>query len=339
MSARAKVEGVLDILRDEAISINLYFISRHVKGGISKSARVVDKFDFRTNSVDISPELVKFFVDGAKKQLEKSISTTGYELEAYSVISDDLSNKLYTYALNNALSFSDVITNQLPNGNISSISSLKDISKNLWAYCLKVEAQEKNAYIFRKLSAGKVATDEPRNRKEKISSYFDSSDAELKVVIQETISFDDKLDCIYTNGEFLIFRKSGFENIVGLEQEFTDNANNVLTTLKSAELVQGIDLVEEEIKKNRPLLKTLSSIGRKGNHDNFNSVELEKMKEVYKKFEDEDLKINGEGKLLIEDRNDVANFVKLLNDFYKQGMITGKFYGTNSGNIISLPSN
>ena len=338
MSAQAKIQGVLDIIKDESISINLYFVSRHVKKGIAKSARVVDKFDFKTNSVDISPELVTFFVDIAKKQLAKSLNTSGYELEAYSVISDDLSNKLYTYALNNALSFSDVISNQLPNGNISSISSLKDISQNLWAYCLKIEAQGNIAYIFRKLSAGKVATDEPRNRKEKISSYFDSSDAELKVVIQETISFDDKLDCIYTNDEFLIFRKSGFENIVGLEQEFTDNANSVLTTLKSAELVQGIELVEEEIKKNRPLLKTLSSIGRKGNHDNFDSSELEKMKVVYKKFEKKDLKCTEDGKLLIEDKSDVSNFVKLLNDFYKQGMITGKYYGTNSGNVISASS-
>lgn len=338
MSAHSKVQSILDIITDGSVSVNLYFISRHVKDGIAKSARVVDKYSFKTNSVDISPDLVDFFKKVAKKQLEKSISTEGYELESYSVISDDLSNKLYTYALNNALSFSDVVENQLPNGNINAISSLKDISTNLWAYCLKIEANESHAYIFRKISPGKVATDEPRNKWEKVSSYFDTDSSELKVVLQETISFDGKLDCIYDGTEFLIFRKSSFEAIVGLEQEFTENANEVISVIKDADIVEGIEHVEEEIKKNRPLLKSLSSIRRKGNHDNFDSDELIKMKDVYKQFHGTDLKVTSQGKLLIEDTKDVSNFVKLLNDYYKQGMVTGKFYGTNSGSVLQAAS-
>lgn len=59
MSAETKIQGVLDILKDESLSINLYFISRHVKKGIPKSARVVDKFEFKTSSADISPDWVK----------------------------------------------------------------------------------------------------------------------------------------------------------------------------------------------------------------------------------------------------------------------------------------
>ncbi|MCX0438731.1 Kiwa anti-phage protein KwaB-like domain-containing protein [Aeromonas veronii] len=336
MSAQTKIQNILEILDDSNISVNLYFISRHVKEGIAKTARVVDKFSFRTNSVDISPDLVTFFTEIAKKQLNKPLKTEGYELEGYTVISDDLTNKLYTYALNNALSFSDVIENQLPSGNIKTISSLKEISKDLWAYCLKVEANGQFAYIFRKISSSKVATDEPRNKLEKLSSYFDTSASELKVVIQETISFDDKLDCIYDGTEFLIFRKSGFEHIVGLEQEFTENANHVISIIKEANLVDGIEHVEEEIKKNRSLLKSLSNIKRKGTHDSFNSSELAKMSSVYKQFNGKDLKINDDGKLIIENTKDVSDFIKLLNDYYKQGMVTGKFYGTNSGSVIEI---
>lgn len=336
MSAQTKIQNIIEIIDDSNVSVNLYFISRHVKEGIARTARVVDKYSFRTNSVDISPDLVTFFTEIARKQLTKSIKTEGYELESYSVISDDLSNRLYTYALNNALSFSDVIENQLPNGNIKSISSLKEISKDLWAYCLKVETGDKLAYIFRKISPSKVATDEPRNKWEKVSSYFDTSSSELKVVLQETISFDDKLDCIYDGSEFLIFRKSGFEHIVGLEQEFTENANDVISIIKGANLVDGIEHVEEEIKKNRTLLKSLSNIKRKGTHDTFNSNELAKMSVVYKQFNGKELKISDNGKLLIEDAKDVSDFIKLLNDYYKQGMVTGKFYGTNSGSVIQL---
>ena len=45
-----------------------------------------------------------------------------------------------------------------------------------------------------------------------------------------------------------------------------------------------------------------------------------------------------DGKLLIEDKNDVGYFIKLLNDYYKQGMVSGKFYGTNSGQLLAVNS-
>lgn len=338
MPVQSKIENIKSIITDESVSLNLYFITRHVKDGVAKSKRSVDKFTFKTNSIDISTDLVKFFVDITKKQLEKITKKKGYELENYTVISDDLSDKLYTYALNNALSFSDVITKQIPSGDVSAVSSLKDLNNDIWAYCLKIEAKGNSAYIFRKLSASKVSTDEPRTSREKFASYFDSSSSELKIVSHETISFDDKLDCIFTNDEFLIFRKSSFESIVGLEEEFTENAKKVIATLKEADIVEGIELIEEEIAKSKPLLKSLSSISRKGNDANFNENELSKMKNVYKQFENKELKCNSAGKLLIENKGDVKIFVKLLNDYYKQGMITGKYYGTNSGNVIKISS-
>lgn len=334
MSAYERIEKLLSVISNDSASVNLYFISRHIKEGISKSSRVLDKYSFQVNSVDISSDLVDFFKKIATSQLLKAKKTEGYELESYSVISDDLSDRLYTYALNNALSFSDVITNQLPSGKIKSISSLKDINADLWAYCLKVQANKDFVYIFRKISPAKVATDEPRNKLEKISSYFDTNAAELKVVFQETISFDGKLDCVYDGDEFLIFRKSSFEAIVGLEQEFTSNANEVISVIKETDLVEGIEHIEEEVQKSRMLVKSLSSIGRKGHHGSFDSGEFLKMKEVYRQFHGKELKTSPEGKLLIEDAKDVGIFVKLLNDYYKQGLVTGKFYGTNSGSVL-----
>ena len=59
------------------------------------------------------------------------------------------------------------------------------------------------------------------------------------------------------------------------------------------------------------------------------------MKEALHTFEGRELKLSGEGKVVLEDANDVNYFVKLLNDYYKQGVVSGKYYGTNSGQVIA----
>lgn len=338
MQVKTKLNDIRAILDDPTVSINLFFITREVKDGVAKSAKVIDKYCFRAWSVDISPDLVCFFINVAKKQINRVNDSDNYELEPYSVIGDDLSNKLYTYALNNALSFSDVVSNQLIGGTPKSITSLSQIKNDLWAYTLRFTTSNNSALIFRKLSKGKVVTSDLQSITERVSSIFDSSTSELKVSTQDSINFDDKLDCIYINNEFLVFHKSGFENIVGMEEEFKEAANDVLDIIKETELVEGVEHIEDQLKWSRSLLKTLSSIGKKGSHQNFDVNELEKMKDVLHKFEGKELKMTDEGKLLIEDKNDVGYFIKLLNDYYKQGMVSGKYYGTNSGLLLAVNS-
>ncbi len=335
MPAKQKVNEILDIINDDSASLSLYFITRHVKDGVKKSEKMIDKFQFKANSIDMSPDISSFFVGNAKKQLEKLMKIEGYELQNYNVINDDLGDKLYTYALNNALSFSDVIVNQLLESKVSTISSLKDVKSTIWAYCVKFETTSNYTYLFRKTSSGKVATDEAQSRKEKISSWFDSNDSELKVVNNETISFDDKIDCIYFNSEFLVLRKSGFEQIVGLEEEFTEVANDVVSVIEATNLVQGIEHIKSNLSKSRAMLKTLANIGKKGNHSSFDQKELEKMKDALKRFEGKELKFTEDGKLILENSIDVGYFIKLLNDYYKMGVVSGKYYGTNSGEVLA----
>jgi len=334
MTATTKINSILDIVNAKNVSLNLFFVTRVKKEGVSSRAKVIDKYDFKADRIDISSDMEKYFKDTCKNQLEKVLKITDYSLEEYSVISDDLKNKLYTYALNNALSFSDVITNQLIKNKVGTISSLKEIKKKLWAYCIKVEADGEVAFIFRKISAGKVVTDNAQGFMSKISAKFDTNDAELKAVKEESISFDDKLDCIFYNDQFLILAKSGFEQIVGLEEDFIEAANEVINLLQKTDLIEGIEHISDSLKGSRALLKTLANIGKKGNHTTFDASEIQKMKETLMRFENKDLKISDSGKLVIEDKDDVADFIKLLNDFYKQGIVTGKYYGTNSGQII-----
>ena len=334
MPAKKKVSDILNIINSKDVNYRLFFITRDIKDGVKKTEKIIDKFQFKANSIDMSPDVCEFFSKNSKKQLEKLITIEGYDLEAYNVITDDLGDKLYTYALNNTLSFSDVITNQLLKNKVDSITSLKDVKDDLWAYCIQITTAQDSAFLFRKMSSGKVTTDEPQTKKEKLSSWFDLNDSELKVINNETVSFDDKVDCIYYNSEFLVLRKSGFEQIVGLEEEFKNVANDVISVIESTNLVEGLEHIKVSVSKSRALLKTLANIGKKGNHSGFNKTEIDKMKEALKRFEGRELKVSDDGKLILENSVDVGYFVKLLNDYYKMGMITGKYYGTNSGNII-----
>jgi len=334
MTAVKKINEILDIVNTKNVNLNLYFITRISKDGVSSKAKVIDKFDFKADKIDISADMKSFFINIAEKQLEKVLKISDYSLEEYNVISDDLKNKLYTYALNNALSFSDVITNQLQQNKVGSVATLKDIKKKLWAYCIKIESKDKVAFIFRKISAGKVVTDNAQGIFEKISAQFDTNDAELRAVKDDSISFDDKLDCIFYDNQFLILAKSGFEQIVGLEEDFMEAADEVIDVLKETNLIDGLEHIESNLKGSRALLKTLANICKKGNHTTFDASEIQKMKDTLLRFEQKDLKVSASGKLVIEDKNDVTDFIKLLNDFYKQGIVTGKFYGTNSGQVI-----
>lgn len=327
---------LVELQKDNKNSLWLYFVIRQLKNGQHGSEKVLDKHDFVLRRIDLSKEMKIFFKGVLEEQLDTMLSNTEMEMMEYQVIGDDLKNKIYTYALNNALSFADVINNQLVNPTkIKPINSLSEIKENLWAYCIKVHLTGMQFYSFRKTSKGKIATEKPQGLEEKITTWFDFQDAELKPFKGELANFDNKIDCLYYENKFYVFKKGSFEQIVGLEEEFLENAKNVLTVLRGTDLIEGLDILEEKILESKGLLQTLASISKKGNHSNLDSDEINKMKQVLMRFEGKDLKLNSHGKILIEDSSDIKTFAKLLNDFYKQGMISGKFYGTNSGLIVT----
>ena len=339
MSAKEKVREVLRaITYDENIGFKLLMITRHLKDGMKVTEKIIDRFQFKANRIDISPELKEFFQKNIEKQLTRLLDIDGYQLESYSVITDDLGDKLYTYALNNALSFSDVINNQLLKSHVDTVSSLSEVKNQLWAYCIEivssVDSSTSPVYLFRKMGPGKIMTDDVKGFGKKILSFFDSKAAELKSIGSETISFDEKIDCIYFNSEFLVLSKSGFEQIVGLEEEFQIVADDVISAIEATGLVDGIEHIKTSVKESRALLKTLTNIGKKRSDRMLTSQEIEKMEETLQLFEGRVLRSEKTGRLTLENSMDVNCFVRMLNDYYKQGLISGEYYGTNAGNIV-----
>ncbi|EOM7047991.1 Kiwa anti-phage protein KwaB-like domain-containing protein [Escherichia coli] len=320
---------------DDAAKISLYFITRHLKAGMSRTARVVDKFDFKIIKAPIAPDIAKFFKYTLSNQIISHASKDDIVMKKYTVIDDDIDNKIYAYAMNNAISFSKVINNDIKNDKPVVLTSLAEVQNDLWAYCIKVQKGADVTYSFRKISRGKVTTNEPQNITQRVFALFDKTDKELRSFDGSAVNFDDKIDCIYIKDQFYVFHKKSFEAIVGLEVEFTEAAQKTLNTIKELDLIEGLDVIEQAILHKPSLRKILTHIAEKGNHTVLEKNDVQAMNDVLKMFQNEEFKTNEHGKLVIEDERQGRNFLKLLNDYYKQGMTTKKYYGTDSGNVIN----
>ncbi|WP_308462721.1 hypothetical protein [Enterobacter asburiae] len=65
---------------------------------------------------------------------------------------------------------------------------------------------------------------------------------------------------------------------------------------------------------------------------------ISKYQDTLKLFEDNILEEKN-GRLVINNVDEAKLLIRLLNDFYKQGVASGKYYGTNSGHIIDKKVN
>lgn len=335
---------ILDDLSDKLTEIEennafLYFITRILKPEVKKRSKVMDKFSFKVYQVDINPDIRKHLFDLTKEQLEYLLKKK-IDLHQYEVISDDTQN-LFTYSMaNSAMSFADVVNNQLKDIP-PKIASLEEVmaEEELWAYSVgfkHIDGTE--LFTFRKILASKVAIDEKDGnskalRSKVIRTLFNTKSQKLELIHGETVNLDKQIDCIFFEDTFYIAKKTQFEQIVCLEEEFKKEASEVCLRLESTQMILGIEYLAEQIEQNPSIHKKLVRVSRIGTYRNLTSEVIEKMAEVCKAHKD-NLKVK-DGKLLLEDEKDVDLALKMLCDYYKRGEVSGKAYGTFAGKELN----
>ena len=318
------------LLSGEGLVVQLFFIQRNIK-----TVKKTQTFVYDIKKSDASEKLNNYFIKSLKSQIERTIGKPDLRFEDYKVIADDSPNVIHIYPNASTLKCAASVWEQIDTGAIENISSLNDVKSKLWAYCIKFSKGDRSVFAFRKTTSTKIATDQPQTKGEKFVALFDSDDARLVEVKLESISFDDKIDCLLLDGTFYLFSKGAFEKIVSLEDEFIENANTVVAEMIQQNILEGIDLLQEQINTKPSLMRMIANIARKQNHTGIGQLEIENMKTVLRTFENKDLKITADGKICIEDKDDVEDFLKLLNDYHKKGMVSGKFYGSSSGHVIT----
>ncbi|EOV9888228.1 Kiwa anti-phage protein KwaB-like domain-containing protein, partial [Escherichia coli] len=324
------------LYHSNTFSMKCYLITKKINKDSSVSSE--NRFIFDIYKVSLDKKMVDFFKTGSLDTLNKMVGNNELEYHDYSVISDDGTDAIYGYANIEDLEFRKVLEKINKGSGINILKSLEEVKSDILAFCLKISTQDDGFTIYRKLTKSKVATDTPLNTFQKMQAIFDVNSATMKVVPMQTVSFDKKIDFIFKNNKIYIVSKLGFEQIIGIEKEFVENARSVLKVISDASIIDNIKILEEVILTNKTLQRTIASIAQKKNHENLSPDIIIKYQETLNIFEGAKLEEKN-GRLVIKDASDARLLIKVLNDFYKQGVASGKYYGTNSGHIIDKKNN
>lgn len=318
----------------------LYFITRVLKPDVKKTSKTLDKFLFKVYQIDVNDDIRKHLYSLTEEQLN-FLSKRKTELHEYDVITDD-TEQLFTYSMKNkAMSFADVVNNQLKS-KVPKIKSLEEIilEEELWAYCVGFHISGNDwIYTFRKILSGKVAIDENDNNKRSalqktIRTIFNSKSQKLELIEGETVNLDKQVDCIFYEDTFYVARKTQFEQIVGLEEEFRMQASEVINELVATNMIDGLHILSNQIITNPAIHKKLVRLSKIGNYKELDEKIIKKMQRICKQYGDT-LKLK-DGKLFIENDNDIDLTLKMLSDYYKRGEVSGKAYGTFAGKQLLL---
>ena len=326
----------------ESIKINntfLYFITRVLKSDVKKTSKIMDKYVFKVYQIDVNDDIREHLYSLTQEQLGYLINKKT-ELHEYDVITDD-TEQLFTYSMTNkAMSFADVVNNQLKS-RPPKIKNLEEIivEEELWAYCVGFHNKANDwIYTFRKILSGKVAVDEKdgnkRNALQKtIRTIFNSKSKKLELIEGETVNLDKQIDCIFYKDTFYIAKKTQFEQIVGLEEEFKQQAADVISELEATNMIEGLEIMAKQIESNPAIHKKLVRLSKIGNYKDLDAKTIKTMQKVCKLHGDK-LKVKN-GKLFIEDEGDIDLALKMLADYYKRGEVSGKAYGTFAGKQLT----
>lgn len=318
----------------------LYFITRVLKPDVKKTSKVMDKYVFKVYQIDVNEEIREHLHKLSQDQLAY-LASKKTELQDYDVITDDTQH-LFTYQMTNkAMSFADVVNNQLKS-QPPKITSLEEIilSEELWAYCVGFHIKGSEwIYTFRKILSGKVAIDEKEGNKKgalqkAIRTVFSTKSQKLELIQGETVNLDKQIDCIFYDDTFYIAKKTQFEQIVGLEEEFKEQAKEVLAELESTKMIEGLEVLEKQIENNPAIHRKLVRLSKIGNYRELDAKIIKQMQKVCKAYGDK-LKLK-DGKLFIEDKKDIDLALKMLGDYYKRGEVSGKAYGTFAGKQLTV---
>ena len=130
MSNKIRTKLILEELSEKLESIKtdntfLYFITRVLKPDTKKTSKILDKYLFKVYQIDVNDEIREHLFSLTKEQLE-FLTKRKTELHEYDVITED-TEQLFTYSMTNkAMSFTDVVNNQLKS-NPPKIKSLEEI--------------------------------------------------------------------------------------------------------------------------------------------------------------------------------------------------------------------
>ena len=299
----------------------LYLITRTVKQGISVHARVPNKYEYTCYSINTDQPIQKELFGLFKEKVIYCANKDKFALENYSIITDDSEKKILTYNKKEQISsFMHIVDTDLKNASeLPPVIDLADISDRLWAYIIEVSLRDQVICGLRKISPSKILTSE---KGKTIAAHFKMKEKSLVLSHDQSIVFDKGLDALYVDDTFFVIQKNNFEEIVGLEAEYREEAKLVADKIMhSPKISLHFNLMNTIESKNR-FIRKLAKI--KNEIDRIDTNRIKKMQETASLFK---LSFNAKsGKIIINDEKEMDIVIKLLDDYYLLSQQTGKKY-------------
>ena len=116
--------------------------------------------------------------------------------------------------------------------------------------------------------------------------------------------------------------------------EYKIQADSVVAELEATNMIEGLEIISRQIEENPSIHKKLVRLSKLGNYRTLDGKTIKKMEKVAKEF---GIKVKlKNGKLFIEDEGDIDLTLKMLADYYKEGKVSGKSYGTFAGKELQI---
>ena len=270
------------IKNTESKDTRLYFITRIEEAKRSRIRAANKTHVFKVYQIDFNQELQESLFNATLSYLEQ-IAKKNYDVVDYDVLSDETEH-LFTYSVSNKIeSFADVVTNQLLQS-APKVKSLKELSsdeKKMWAYCLSFSSSDgkEKMFSFRKILPRKVGVDEKSSF---LKAYFNASSLQLALQKEETISLDEQVDCIYFKDTFFVLKKGYFEQIVGLQEEYKEQAKVIVGKLLSSNMLIGGEHLNQLVENKPSVHKKLIKIEKIGYYERLDFKAIKKMTRISK---------------------------------------------------------
>lgn len=310
--------------------VSLFFVLKDKKKGTNNQ----NTNEFKLIRAPIDKEIANYFLITISNQISEYLNKADLVIKNYSPIDDDLENKIYTYDLSEDLPFYKLINEYIKDENICELNDLITIKDNAFCYFVKLQYNDNFVYLFKKITKSKVITDKNRSLKESLYAFFDESSCILKNFEGSILSLNKDFDSLIINKKFYIFNKKMFESVVGMDEEFKEVAQTTLESIKNMMNIEGLEIIEQVILEKTSWRKILCKIGSSGIINALDELDINKINKILDKLKRDKLKVDANGRIRISSKQECDELLRVLNDYYKKGLTTNKYYGTNSGDII-----
>ncbi len=322
--------------------VHMYIIERKIRPGIRVNDKPSLKFDYIPLQVNLSEELAPIVIAMLSRAIDKKVKEDTIIAE-YEVI-DDTIDKLYTYKdLGKIKGFQYFLTTQLGK-EIKPLKSFEELEQleKAWAVCYGLYNSENSDWLYciKKLSPRKIAVETETSTsigeavKHGITSLFDTKTKTLKPFNGFSINIEPSIDMIYLDKLIYVFQKKAFEDITSLTEEFEHVAQEVVDELSELKVVGGIEHLSHIITQKPAYRDKLIKAKTIGNIDF-----LKTCKDIKKEFKRTGKKLeitfnfDSKGNIIASSEEDAENIIKVLCEFYKEGIFGGKIFESPAGRL------